>query len=126
MALPFAAHSQQKRMPVIGYLNPTSPGPAALNVAAFRQGLSETGYIEGQSVVIEYRWAEVHHDRLPALAADLVGRRVDVITASGDAAVLAAKRATSTIPTMKSPHPRLAPEISPSRPRSLEGLARAS
>jgi putative tryptophan/tyrosine transport system substrate-binding protein len=88
--------AQQKATPVIGYLGISTPGPSAPSLAAFRQGLSETGYVEGQNLTIEYRWAEDRYDRLPALAADLVGRRVDVIVAGG--AARAAKDATSTIP----------------------------
>jgi ABC-type uncharacterized transport system substrate-binding protein len=94
-----AVRAQQKAMPVIGYLATTSPGALAPLMAAFHQGLSETGYVEGQNVAIEYRWAENHDDRLPALAADLVGRKVDLIVASGSLlCALAAKSATSTIP----------------------------
>jgi putative ABC transport system substrate-binding protein len=93
-----ALRAQQKAMPLIGILGPTSPGPFAGFVAAFHQGLSQTGYVDGQNVAIEYRWAEGHYDRLPALAADLVARKVDVIVAPGPPLSLAAKNATSTIP----------------------------
>src|SRR5258706_12966061 len=99
MAAPRTLRAQQKAMPVIGYLGTGLPAQFfASYAAAFHQGLSETGYVEGQNVTIEYRWAEDHADRLPALAADLVGRKVDVIVGGGLLGARAAKSATSTIP----------------------------
>ncbi len=95
---PLGARAQQKTMPVIGYLSSGSPGPAAPTLAAFRKGLGEIGYVEGQNLALEFRWAEGNYDRLPAMAADLVAHGVDVIAALGGPSGIAAKRATSTIP----------------------------
>jgi putative ABC transport system substrate-binding protein len=100
-AWPLAARAQQRLTPTIGYLSGVALGAFPQTLGAFREGLAETGYTEGQNVAIEYRWAEGHYDRLPALAADLVGRKVDVIAATGgDLAAFAAKNATSKIPIL--------------------------
>jgi putative tryptophan/tyrosine transport system substrate-binding protein len=101
-AWPLAAHAQRSAMPTIGYLSAASLdgyyGYSGPQVAAFRQALKESGFVEGQNVAIELRWAEGHYDRLPALTVELVNRPVDVILASSLPAALAAKRATATIP----------------------------
>jgi putative ABC transport system substrate-binding protein len=95
-AWPLAARAQQATMPVVGFLRSTTAASAAHLAAAFRQGLNETGFVEGQSVAIDYRWADNQNDRLPGLVAEMVRRRVAVIAAGGIAATNAAKAASNT------------------------------
>src|SRR5438445_7195995 len=99
VAAPLLTHAQQRTLPVVGYLSNGSPDTHVRLVAAFRQGLSERGYVEGRNVAVEYRWGEGQPERLPELASDLVRRRGAVIVATaGSASAVAAKAATSTIP----------------------------
>src|SRR5258708_37971727 len=97
-AWPLVAGAQEAAMPVIGFLNPGAPETRRVQVEAFRRGLAETGYVDGRNATVEYRWAEGHNERFPALALDLVRAPVAVIAAFSTPAALAAKGATSTIP----------------------------
>ena len=98
VAWPLATRAQQQSMPVVGFLDTASPGPMGPFLTAFRRGLLEGGFVEGRNVAVEYRWGENHNDRLSALAAGLVERRVAVIAAINLAPALAAQEATKSIP----------------------------
>ena len=111
---PLGAVARQQTGPTIGFLGATSAGPSA-DVPAFQRGLSEAGFVDGQNLSIEYRWAEGRYDRLPALATDLVDRIVEVIAVQGTASARAAKGATSTIPRLGKQWQRCAPTGGPKR-----------
>jgi len=101
VASPLAARAQQPALPVIGFMSGRSPEDSTHLVAAFRQGLAENGFVEGQTVAIEFRWADGDYDRLPALAADLVSRKVAVLVGvGGDVSAVVATKATRTIPVV--------------------------
>src|SRR5262245_59349520 len=99
-AWPAVARAQQSAMPVVAFLHPASPDGNSDRVRAFREGLKETGFVEGENVAIEYRWADNNLERLPALATDLVHRRVAVIATFGPPTMFAARAVTTTIPTI--------------------------
>ena len=114
---PHAARAQQGAMPVIGFLHPASPETQTERLRAFRQGLKDAGFIEGENVTIEYRWADNQSDRFPVLAAELVRRQVAVIVAGNSSAAFAAKGATTTIPIVFTPPKiRLGLVLSPASP----------
>jgi putative ABC transport system substrate-binding protein len=111
-AWPLAARAQQPAVPVIGWMSGRSPEDSVHLLAAFREGLRETGFVEGQNISIEYRWAFGQYDRLPALASDLVSRGVTVLAGvGGDVSAVAAKQATSTIPVVPNSIQLLADEV---------------
>ena len=123
-AWPLAARAQQPAMPVVGFLSSRSPGKSAPDLAGFRQGLAQAGYVENQTVAIEYRWAENRYDRLPAMAADLVGRQVAVIAAlGGPVTALAVKAATKTVHVLGRSRSRSS--AGTTRPRTAAGSSRS-
>jgi putative ABC transport system substrate-binding protein len=129
MTVARTASAQQKAMPVVGYLSLASPGPSAPYVAAFRQGLGETGYVEGQNLAIEYRWAEGRYDRLPALAAELVGRKLDVIVTTGgtvSARKAQPRRSLSSPSSAVTPSQMALSPASPGRAATSQALAFSS